>query len=62
MITTDDFTCWLLFLSALLFLVSMGVLLYACALLLNVRRKIKQLPRIAVVARDGNGRRIQERI
>jgi hypothetical protein len=62
MISTDELTCWLLFLSAGMFLASMGVLVYSCALLLNVRHKIKQLPRIAVVARDGNGRRIQERI
>jgi hypothetical protein len=61
-VTTDDLTVWLLFLSAGMFLASMGVLVYCCALLLNVRHKIKQLPRIAVVARDGNGRRIQERV
>ena len=61
-ITTDELTCWLLFLSALLFLVSMGVLLYACALLLNVRHKVKQFAWRPEVVRDGNGRKRQERI
>jgi hypothetical protein len=62
MISTDELTCWLLFISAVMFLVSMAVLVYCCALLLNVRRKVKQFAWRTEVIRDGNGRKRQERI
>jgi hypothetical protein len=61
-ITTDEITVWLLFLSAGMFLASMGVLVYCCALLLNVRHKIKQFAWRPEVIRDGNGRKRQERV
>jgi hypothetical protein len=61
MITQDDLTVWLLFLSAGLFLASMGVLVYCCALLLNVRHKIKQFTWRPEVVRDADGRKRQER-
>jgi hypothetical protein len=62
MITQDDLTVWLLFLSAGLFLASAAILVYTCALLLNVRRKIKQFTWRPEVVRDGNGRKRQERV
>jgi formate-dependent nitrite reductase membrane component NrfD len=62
MITLDEITVWLLFIAAVLFLVSMAVLVYCCALLLNVRHKIKQFAWRPEVIRDGNGRRRQERV
>jgi hypothetical protein len=45
-----------------MFMVAAAILVYACALLMEVQRKIKRLPRIAVVARDGNGRLLRERL
>jgi formate-dependent nitrite reductase membrane component NrfD len=62
MMTLDEITVWLLFIAAVLFLVSMAVLVYCCALLLNVRRKIKQFAWRPEVVRDSNGRKRQERI
>jgi hypothetical protein len=62
MMTLDELTVWLLFISAGMFLVSMAVLVYCCALLLHVRRKIKQFTWRPEVVRDGNGRKRQERI
>jgi hypothetical protein len=41
MISLDEITIWLLFISACFLLISLGVLLYACALLLEVRHKVK---------------------
>jgi hypothetical protein len=62
MISSDEFTCWLLFFSAVMFLISAAILIYACALLLEVRRKIKQFAWRPEVVRDGNGRKRQERV
>ena len=41
MITIDELTIWLLFISATFFLISLAILLYACGLLLDLQHKIK---------------------
>ncbi len=62
MITPDEITVWLLFMAAGLFLASMAILVYCCALLLQVRHKIKEFTWRPEVLRDGNGRKRQERV
>jgi hypothetical protein len=59
MITVDELTIWLLFISATFFLISLGVLLYACALLLDLRHKIKTFDWRAPT--HSNGYKIRER-
>jgi hypothetical protein len=61
-ISSDDLTVWLLFISAGMFLASAAILVYTCALLLKVRRKIKQFTWRPEVVRDADGRKRQERV
>jgi hypothetical protein len=39
--TLDEIACWLLFISAAFCLAAIGVLIYACALLLDVQHRIR---------------------
>lgn len=59
----DETVVWLLFLSCVIFLIAAAVLILAGAFALEARRRLKELKRQRPqVQRDGNGRRIQERI
>lgn len=62
MISADELTVMLLIVAVAMFLLALAILLYCCALMLEVRDKIKLLPKLPAVPRDHNGRRIQERL
>jgi hypothetical protein len=58
----DEFTIWVLILAASMFLMSMAILIYACALLLEIHHKVKKFAWRPEIERDVNGRRRQERL
>ena len=60
--TTDDAVIWLLLFACAMFILSAAVLIYACAQVLAVNRKLKKMCRAPEVARWSNGRPLKERL